>query len=76
MCQLRVERGYRIKETEHEKYAIALAREAVADGVDLLAVAGGDGTTHEVIQGLVDADALDKVTLGVLPAGTETSATI
>ena len=69
--RLAVGRGYRIEETEHEAHAMALAREAVADGVDLLAVAGGDGTLHEVIQGLVDADALDEVTLGVLPAGTE-----
>lgn len=64
-------KGYHIEATEREEHAIALAREAVTDGVDLLAVAGGDGTLHEVIQGLVDADALDEVTLGVLPAGTE-----
>ncbi|MFC6824972.1 diacylglycerol/lipid kinase family protein [Halopelagius fulvigenes] len=63
--------GYHIKETEREGHAVALTREAVTDGVDLLAVAGGDGTLHEVIQGLVDADALDEVTLGVLPAGTK-----
>lgn len=71
MRQLGADRGYRIEETEHEEHALALAREAVADGVNLLAVAGGDGTIHEVIQGFVDADALDKVTLSVLPAGTE-----
>lgn len=65
------DKGYHIEATEREEHAIALAREAVTDGVDLLAVAGGDGTLHEVIQGLVDADALDEVTLGVLPAGTE-----
>ena len=69
--RLGADRGYHVEETEREGHAIVLAREAVADGVDLLAVAGGDGTLHEVIQGLVDADALDEVTLGVLPAGTE-----
>lgn len=69
--QLGADRGYHIEETEHEAHAMALAREAVENDVDLLAVAGGDGTIHEVIQGLVDADALDEVTLGVLPAGTE-----
>lgn len=41
--QLGANRGYHIMETDHEGHAIALAREAVADGADLLAVAGGDG---------------------------------
>ena len=65
------DQGYTIFETEYEKHAIALAREAVADGVDLLAVAGGDGTVHEVVQGLVEVDGLNEVILGALPAGTE-----
>lgn len=69
--RLAADRGYTIHETEHEEHAIALAREAVADDVDLIAVVGGDGTVHEVLQGLVEADALNEVTLGVLPAGTE-----
>ena len=68
-----VDREYAVRETERAEHAVELAREAVADGVDLLAVAGGDGTLHEVVQGLVDADAdpEDEVVLGVVPAGTE-----
>lgn len=69
--RLAADRGYVIRETEYEEHAIALAREVVADGGRLLAVAGGDGTLHEVTQGLADVDALDEVTLGVIPAGTE-----
>ncbi|MFC6729333.1 diacylglycerol/lipid kinase family protein, partial [Natronoarchaeum mannanilyticum] len=40
-------------------------------GVDLLAVCGGDGTLNEVVEGLYRADALDAVTLAVVPSGTE-----
>lgn len=65
------EQGFPIEETEHAEHAIALAEEAVVDGVDFLAVAGGDGTLNEVVRGLVRADALDSMTLGVVPAGTE-----
>lgn len=68
---LATDRGYRIEETEEEEHAIELAEAAAADAVDVLAVAGGDGTVHEAVQGLVRVDALDDVTLGVIPAGTE-----
>jgi diacylglycerol kinase (ATP) len=65
------DREFPIAETEDAEHAIALGEEAAKDGVDLLAVAGGDGTVNEVIQGLVRTDALDRVTLGVIPTGTE-----
>lgn len=65
------EQGYAIRETAREEHAVALARDAVADGVDRLAVAGGDGTLHEAVRGLVAAGGLDDVTLGVIPTGTE-----
>jgi YegS/Rv2252/BmrU family lipid kinase len=65
------EYGFPVVETEHAGHATELAERAVADGVDLLAVCGGDGTLHEVVQGLFAADAFDEVTLAVLPAGTE-----
>lgn len=64
------EYGFSIAETERSGHAIELARQAVADDVDLLAACGGDGTVHEVVQGLVAADALDSVTLCVVPTGT------
>lgn len=65
------DRGYTVRETTHEGHAVALAREAAAAGVGRLAVAGGDGTVHEVVRGLAAASALDDVTLGVVPTGTE-----
>lgn len=64
------ERGYAVVETEREGHAIDLAAGAAADGVELLVVAGGDGTLHEAVQGLDAADAFGEVTLGVVPAGT------
>ncbi|WP_434442874.1 diacylglycerol/lipid kinase family protein [Lentzea sp. E54] len=45
---------------------LALAREAVADGVDLLVVLGGDGAAHLGIQ----ACAGTSTALGIVPAGT------
>lgn len=65
------DQGYTIYHTEYEGHARELAREAATNNVDLLAVAGGDGTVHEVIHGLADVDSLDEMTLGVLPMGTE-----
>ncbi|WP_336365217.1 diacylglycerol/lipid kinase family protein [Halalkalicoccus salilacus] len=62
--------GLSVVETEHAGHGVELAKQAAADGVDLLAVCGGDGTIHEVIQGLVAAEALETVTLCVVPAGT------
>jgi YegS/Rv2252/BmrU family lipid kinase len=62
--------GFRTVDTERAGHAVDLARRAAADGVDLLAACGGDGTVHEVVQGLVAADALEDVTLCVVPAGT------
>jgi YegS/Rv2252/BmrU family lipid kinase len=59
-----------VVETEGEGHAVDLAKQAARDGVDILAVCGGDGTVHEVVHGLVAVDALDAVTLCVIPAGT------
>ncbi|WP_226042455.1 YegS/Rv2252/BmrU family lipid kinase [Natrinema sp. DC36] len=69
--QFAAERNYTIQETTHEEHAVQLAQDATVNDVDRLAVAGGDGTLHEVVRGLVEASALGKVTLGVIPTGTE-----
>jgi YegS/Rv2252/BmrU family lipid kinase len=48
-----------------------LAAEAVRDGYDLIAAAGGDGTINEVLNGIGDApDGFARAWLGVLPLGT------
>lgn len=48
----------------------AAAAQAAADGCDHVFVAGGDGTLNEVVNGLMGAGALDRVTIGLLPLGT------
>ncbi|HEY2844466.1 MAG TPA: diacylglycerol kinase family protein [Bryobacteraceae bacterium] len=52
--------------TDEAGHAESLARNAVAQGADLVLVLGGDGTINEVVQGL----ALSPVPMGVLPGGT------
>jgi len=61
---------YRVEETKQKNHAIDLAREAAAEGVSQVGAVGGDGTLNEVIRGVQTADALDRVTVGVIPAGT------
>ena len=54
-----------VETTSHRHHATELARQAVADGVGLVATLGGDGTANEVIQALAGTD----VSLAVLPGG-------
>ena len=57
--------------TEGPGHAEDLAEQAVVDGCEILVAAGGDGTVHEVTNGLVrHPDGLDQVALGILPMGT------
>ena len=52
--------------------AAAQARQAVEDGVDLVAGYGGDGTQHEIANALVDAAVATgrRTPMGILPGGT------
>lgn len=61
---------YSVRETRREDHAIELAASAVAGGADEVVAVGGDGTLNEVIRGVDSADALDRVTVAVIPAGT------
>jgi diacylglycerol kinase family enzyme len=48
-----------------------MARDAVREGHQLIIAAGGDGTAHEVLNGIADApDGLAQTVLGILPLGT------
>lgn len=46
---------YDISITERPGHAIILAREAAADGSDFVIAVGGDGTSNEVLNGLMQA---------------------
>ena len=59
-----------LKQTAAAGDARRLAAEAIAEGCDTLIAAGGDGTVNEVLNGIADAQAFDRVRLGVLPLGT------
>lgn len=61
-----------IVETTSPGDATRLARSARQDGVEVLAVVGGDGTLNEVVQAYIDADGkpVPGPDLAVIPAGT------
>ena len=64
------EHGFEVRETSGEGDAPRMAAGAADDGAEFVAAAGGDGTLNEVVNGLYDAEALEDVTVGVVPAGT------
>ena len=58
-------------ETRAKGQGRELARQAVAEGAEIVVAAGGDGTLNEVVNGLMEAGAGSQdVTLGLLPLGT------
>jgi YegS/Rv2252/BmrU family lipid kinase len=63
--------AYRIVRTTHPGHATEAARQALSDGERYLVAVGGDGTVHEVVNGMVRDGgpvAVDAV-LGVVAAG-------
>lgn len=57
-------------QTSGRWHAAELAEQAVADGYQLIVAAGGDGTTHEVVNGLMVASGGGVAgTLGIIPIG-------
>jgi diacylglycerol kinase (ATP) len=62
------DRGWQVElcPTQYAGHATYLAREAAAQGYDIVAAAGGDGTVNEVVNGLVST----QTALAVLPIGT------
>lgn len=61
--------AFDIVETAYTGHAAELAHAAAMQGVGTIVAAGGDGTVHEVVNGIMAARGAG-VTLGVLPIGT------
>ena len=55
--------------TVYPTHAMELTHQAVEDGYDLIIAAGGDGTVHEVINGLMEFPPEKRPRLGVVPLG-------
>lgn len=62
--------GLEVHKTTGRGDAERIAGKAANAAVSLLAIAGGDGTVHEVLTGLYNADALGEVDCAVVPTGT------
>jgi diacylglycerol kinase (ATP) len=73
---LREELGpFEAHQTRAPRDAVRLCRAALADGADVVCALGGDGTTHEVVNGFFDDDGAPlrpdgSAALGLLPYGT------
>lgn len=62
---------FTIEETAGLGHGAELARDAVAHGASVVFAAGGDGTIHDVVNGLMSAEAAERrPALGALPIGT------
>ncbi|MBO4875783.1 MAG: diacylglycerol kinase family lipid kinase [Bacteroidales bacterium] len=61
----RINFDYEIARTKHAGHATEIARQAAADGYDIVVAVGGDGTVNEVAAGLVDT----QTKMGIIPCG-------
>jgi diacylglycerol kinase family enzyme len=68
---LRSEVDITVAYTRRRGHAAALARDAAAEGVEVVVTLGGDGTVNEAVNGLMDAGlkAGDRPALAVVPGG-------
>lgn len=64
--------SYEVRHTEGPGHATLLAREALDAGTRFLVAMGGDGTIHEVVNGMIEDDKAinPESVLGVVAAGT------
>jgi YegS/Rv2252/BmrU family lipid kinase len=59
-----------VRVTERSGHAQEIARSTNLDGYAGLCLIGGDGTVHEVVNGLLQREMPPVVPLGIIPAGT------
>lgn len=55
--------------TVYPTHATEIAKQAAEEGYDIVVALGGDGTVHEVINGLMSADVEKRPLFGVVPLG-------
>jgi YegS/Rv2252/BmrU family lipid kinase len=55
--------------SEYHRHAILLARSAGEQGVRKVVAMGGDGTAHEVVNGLMQVPSERRPALGIIPVG-------
>jgi YegS/Rv2252/BmrU family lipid kinase len=55
--------------TVYPTHAIELARQAAEEGYDMVVAMGGDGTAHEVMNGLMQVPAEKRPIMGIVPIG-------
>jgi diacylglycerol kinase (ATP) len=55
--------------SEYPGHSTQLAVEAAKEGVEVVAALGGDGTVHEVVNGLMQFDRSKRPLLGIIPLG-------
>src|SRR5512147_1244710 len=55
--------------TVYPTHAIELARQAGEQGYEMVIAAGGDGTVHEIVNGLMQVAPERRPRLGVVPLG-------
>lgn len=55
--------------TVYPSHAIELAKQAAQEGCDLVVAMGGDGTVHEVMNGLMQIPENKRPMLGIVPIG-------
>ncbi len=56
-------------QTSRQGDAVGLARDAAEDGVEAVIAIGGDGTVHEVVNGLMAVSTQQRPAMGIIPAG-------
>ena len=55
--------------TVYPTHAVELARQAAEEGFDMVVAIGGDGTVHEVVNGLMQVPENKRPMMGIVPVG-------